>query len=129
MPTNITKYNYKERVYKIDPPGPGDHLAIHFSLDGCCLHVDSEEAKIQLQMEQKRKEEMQIAMELARKEVAESEDPSAGAKADLSSYAGKNQFNYSERAAQTFNNPMKDRCVETVPPPVVQFKSIVTQVR
>lgn len=32
---------------------------------------------------------------------------------------GKNQFNYSERAAQTFNNTLRSRGVATEPPPVV----------
>lgn len=38
VPNNITKYNFKERTYKVDPPGQGDLLAIHFSYDGCALH-------------------------------------------------------------------------------------------
>jgi hypothetical protein len=33
---------------------------------------------------------------------------------------GKNQFNYSERAAQTFNNTLRSRGVATEPPPVVR---------
>ena len=44
VPMNVTKYNYKEKMYKVDPPGPGDQLAIHFSLDGCMLHKESPEA-------------------------------------------------------------------------------------
>jgi dynein intermediate chain 1, axonemal len=51
----VTKYNYKDRMYKIDPPGPGDHLAVHFSMDGCLLFRDSDEAKQQIAYtEQKR---------------------------------------------------------------------------
>lgn len=41
--------------------------------------------------------------------------------------SGKNQFNYSERAAQTFNNPMRERGVVTEPPPMLSFKSTVAQ--
>lgn len=40
---------------------------------------------------------------------------------------GKNQFNYSERAAQTFNNPMRERGVVTEPPPMLSFRSTVAQ--
>jgi dynein intermediate chain 1 len=40
---------------------------------------------------------------------------------------GKNQFNFSERAAQTFNNILRSRGVATQPPPVVQFVATVTQ--
>ena len=39
----------------------------------------------------------------------------------------KNQFNYSERAAQTFNNPLRERCVSTKPPKVINFSGCVTQ--
>jgi hypothetical protein len=34
---------------------------------------------------------------------------------------GKNQFNFSERAAQTFNNTLCTRGVATEPPPVVSI--------
>lgn len=33
----------------------------------------------------------------------------------------KNQFNFSERAAQTFNMPLRDRNVATEPPPITMF--------
>jgi dynein intermediate chain 1 len=34
LPKNLTKYNYREKAYKIDPPGPGEQLAIHFEMNG-----------------------------------------------------------------------------------------------
>lgn len=43
------------------------------------------------------------------------------------SQSGKNQFNYSDRAAQTFNNPLRERGVSTEPPPVVDFGATLTQ--
>ncbi|CAM9659982.1 unnamed protein product, partial [Sphacelaria rigidula] len=46
---------------------------------------------------------------------------------DASNESGKNQFNYSERAAQTFNNPMRERGVVTEPPPMLSFKNTVAQ--
>ncbi len=57
-PDNITKYNYKDRVFKVDPPGPLDHLAVHFSIDGASIHVNSDEAKEQISCKERRKEEM-----------------------------------------------------------------------
>eukprot|EP00633_Aureoumbra_lagunensis_P008834 CAMPEP_0197315264 /NCGR_PEP_ID=MMETSP0891-20130614/37417_1 /TAXON_ID=44058 ORGANISM="Aureoumbra lagunensis, Strain CCMP1510" /NCGR_SAMPLE_ID=MMETSP0891 /ASSEMBLY_ACC=CAM_ASM_000534 /LENGTH=561 /DNA_ID=CAMNT_0042804125 /DNA_START=324 /DNA_END=2009 /DNA_ORIENTATION=- len=39
----------------------------------------------------------------------------------------KNQFNYSERAAQTFNNGYRERCIATQPPAVINFSSTVSQ--
>lgn len=38
----------------------------------------------------------------------------------------KNQFNFSERAAQTFNNPLRNRAVSTEPPPLAEFEGNVT---
>jgi len=39
----------------------------------------------------------------------------------------KNQFDYSDRAAQTFNNPSRNRGVSTEPPPVTQYTASVSQ--
>lgn len=44
---NITKYSYRELTYKLDPPGNNDHLAVHFAMDGCMLHRETDEAKMQ----------------------------------------------------------------------------------
>lgn len=124
VPNNITKYNYKEKAYKQDPDGPMDHLVFHFTMDGCALHKDSEEAKQQQQFE----EEKQIEMDRLRREAAQ-EAKEAGEE-DVDGDApkpGKNQFNYSERAAQTFNNPLRTRGVATEPPPVLHFAATVTQ--
>lgn len=46
---------------------------------------------------------------------------------DAGNESAKNQFNYSERAAQTFNNPMRERGVVTEPPPMLSFKNTVAQ--
>jgi len=124
IPNNITKYNYKDRSFKQDPEGPMDHLAFHFQIDGCALHKESEDAKNQEAMEEAKR----LVAERMRKEAAE-EAKEAGEE-DLEAEApktGKNQFNYSERAAQTFNNSYRTRGVATEPPPVVNFSSSVTQ--
>jgi len=122
VPNNITKYNYKDKTYKIDPPGPGDHLKIHFSVDGSAMHKDSDEAKAQTSREAKRKDEEDQKAMAAAEEAKESGD------ADLdTTETGKNQFNYSERAAQTFNNPMRGRGVATEPPPVMSYTATISQ--
>ncbi|TYZ59344.1 hypothetical protein PybrP1_008524 [[Pythium] brassicae (nom. inval.)] len=129
VPNNVTKYNYKERTYKVDPPGPGDHLYVHLCADGSMLHKESEDAKTQAAFDQKRAEEEKEARELAVKQAKE-EAEAKGEKVDEASLqfeSGKNQFNYSERAAQTYTNPLRQRSVETEPPPVVSFMATVTQ--
>ncbi|KAF4321612.1 hypothetical protein BBO99_00000751 [Phytophthora kernoviae] len=129
VPNNITKYSYKERTYKVDPPGPGDHLYVHLCCDGSMIHKESEDAKTQAAFDQKNAEEEKEARELAIKQAKE-EAEVKGEKIDeaaLQFESGKNQFNYSERAAQTYTNPLRKRAVETEPPPVVSFMATVTQ--
>ena len=38
-----------------------------------------------------------------------------------------NQFNFSERASQTYNNPARERATMTEPPPRANFSSNATQ--
>ena len=38
-----------------------------------------------------------------------------------------NQFNYSDRASQTNNNPMRDRVTMTEPPPRINFSANANQ--
>lgn len=124
VPNNITKYNYKEKSYKQDPEGPMDNLAFHFQPNGCALHKESEEYNTQVQNEEAKLMDLEKIQKEAAKEAMEAGEE------DIESLApktGKNQFNYSERAAQTFNNGLKHRGVATEPPPVVQFFATVSQ--
>jgi len=124
VPNNITKYNYKEKAYKQDPEGPMDHLVFHFQMDGCSLHKDSEDAKLQEQYEDAKRMELERIRKEVAQEALEAGDEDVEAEAPK---PGKNQFNYSERAAQTFNNSLRSRGVATEPPPVVPFCATVTQ--
>jgi len=45
-PSNIVRYNFKEQQYK--QITSVDQLAVHFSLDGNLLHIESEEARRQI---------------------------------------------------------------------------------
>ncbi|CAM9435129.1 unnamed protein product, partial [Ectocarpus sp. 4 AP-2014] len=144
VPNNISKYNYKDRMYKIDPPGPGDHLAMHLAIDGWALFREGDEAKLQATAEEKRKAAADEARKEAQKQArnggggghgqAHDEEGlliaiDAGEEPDqeAGNESGKNQFNFSERAAQTFNNPMRERGVVTEPPPMLSFRNTVAQ--
>jgi dynein intermediate chain 1 len=124
IPNNITKYNYKEKGYKQDPEGPMDHLAFHFQLDGCMLFCDSEEAKSQSLAEENKKSEIDKLRKEAQQEAMDAGEEDVEVDTVKT---GKNQFNYSERACQTFNNSLRSRGVATEPPPVVQFFATVSQ--
>lgn len=124
IPNNVTKYNYKEKSYKQDPEGPTDHLVFHFQIEGCSLHKDSEEAIQQINYEESKRMDLDKLRKEAALEAMEAGDDDIDSDGPKT---GKNQFNYSERAAQTFNNSLKSRGVATEPPPSVLFFATVTQ--
>ncbi|GMH81108.1 hypothetical protein TrVE_jg8642 [Triparma verrucosa] len=127
IPKNISKYNFKDRCYKRDPPGQSEHMAIQFSMEGCSLHHESAEFKAQDEYRQKKAEEEAEARKAMEQEAQqEGENYGGGGEPDTEE-SGKNQFNYSDRAAQTFNNPLRERGVTTEPPPVVDFGATLTQ--
>uniref|UniRef100_A0AAR2M118 Dynein axonemal intermediate chain 1 n=1 Tax=Pygocentrus nattereri TaxID=42514 RepID=A0AAR2M118_PYGNA len=126
-PQNIVRYSFKERSYK--PISSVDQLAVHFVLEGNLLHKDSDEAR-----RQRAKQGLQEEKP-AEASVAETEDKPDGP-ADVAEDAGDaeegagderpdsvdvkpgikerkltNQFNFSERASQTLNNPLRVRTV------------------
>lgn len=69
VPSNIIKFNYKDRTYKVDPPGPDDHLAMHLSIDGCALFREGEEAKLQAaEAENKKAAEEEAIKEIQKQE-------------------------------------------------------------
>jgi len=39
----------------------------------------------------------------------------------------KNQFNFCDRASQTYNLPQREACVQTEPPPIISFGATATQ--
>jgi dynein intermediate chain 1 len=124
VPNNITKYNYKYKAYKQDPEGPMDHLAFHYHVDGSCLHKESEDAILQQQKEDEKKMEIERSKKEAAQEALDAGEEDIEAEVP---HTGKNQFNYSERACQTFNNPVRERGVATVPPELVSFSANVSQ--
>jgi dynein intermediate chain 1 len=56
VPKNISKFSFKEKCFKLDPPGLSDHMAIHLVLDGCSLHIESKGYKEQKEMEERKRE-------------------------------------------------------------------------
>jgi len=107
----------EERVFKFVPTV--DHLAVHLSDDGHCIQKDSEEARRQAEEKQRRWRELQQAEDAER-------NPSA-ATTDISIKVLKNQFNFCDRASQSFNNPTRERGAMTEPPPIITFSATATQ--
>eukprot|EP00002_Diphylleia_rotans_P037458 TRINITY_DN8364_c0_g1_i7.p1 TRINITY_DN8364_c0_g1~~TRINITY_DN8364_c0_g1_i7.p1 ORF type:complete len:696 (-),score=147.47 TRINITY_DN8364_c0_g1_i7:274-2361(-) len=123
-PTNITRYSYKEKMYKAEPSL--EQLQVHFSLDGYSMHVDSEEAN----KHKAYTEQIQIAFQRLQQEVM-MQDADLQTEEDIANMstakALRNRFNFNERASQTYSNAPKDRTTATEPPPQTEFSATVTQ--
>jgi dynein intermediate chain 1 len=130
-PHNIVRFSFKEAEFR--QTSAVDQLAVHFSLNGNLIHTDSDEARRQ-------KQRLANAKSVTKKstaagdsdddsedeEVAETHDQGVGAD-EGDKEVLRNQFNFSERAAQTFNNPYRDRQDQTEPPPRGEFKATANQ--
>lgn len=124
-PKNVCKFSYKDKCFKLDPSGQGDNIAVHFCLQGSIMHVNSDECK-------KHRERAGKLCEEQEPDGPVTDDSQTGASNSGSSTMlimdqAKNQFNFSERASQTFNNPLKSRGVNTEPPPITQYQDDVNQ--
>ena len=56
LPRNVCKYSYKDRCFKLDPPGQSDHMAVHYADEGSSLHVESKEYHLQKELEDQKAE-------------------------------------------------------------------------
>uniref|UniRef100_A0AAX7W320 Dynein axonemal intermediate chain 1 n=1 Tax=Astatotilapia calliptera TaxID=8154 RepID=A0AAX7W320_ASTCA len=143
-PQNIVRYSVKERSYK--PINVVDQMAVHCVLEGSLVHQDSEEAR-KLRV----KEDFALLyiydFDLHYKylfvgfpqvnpivdggdvEEAADEDRPDSAVSRINKKEPKvtNQFNFSNRASQTLNNPMRDRICQTEPPPRSSFSATANQ--
>lgn len=137
-PNNIVRYSFKECSYKMKMGV--DQLAVHFSMDGNMLHKESDEGRRQLnrmglgdhgpseqnlsEMEIPGEEDLEVEVE---GEEGEKEAPKEVQVTKPVDTALRNQFNYSERASQTFNNPYRERGTATEPPPRTNFSATANQ--
>ncbi|XP_071844613.1 dynein intermediate chain 2, ciliary-like isoform X1 [Apostichopus japonicus] len=149
-PQNIVRYNFKDGSFK--QTSHVDQLAVHFSLEGNMIHKDSDEARRQKAKygasdSYYRSWLLKALSEQALSESGEEkkEDGEAEAKTEEAEQEGEkrdeegtpappksdqkltNQFNFSERASQTYNNPYRERESQTEPPPRATFSSTANQ--
>uniref|UniRef100_A0A8B9LP30 Dynein, axonemal, intermediate chain 1, paralog 2 n=1 Tax=Astyanax mexicanus TaxID=7994 RepID=A0A8B9LP30_ASTMX len=133
-PQNIVRYSFKERSYK--PISSVDQLAIHFVLEGNLLHKDSDEARRQRPAEasiEETEEKPDTPADLtedtgdAEEGAGEERPDSVDVKSGKMERKVTNQFNYSERASQTLNNPPRERGCQTEPPPRAKFSATANQ--
>ena len=115
-PKSIVRYDFNEQCFK--PEAMVDQFTIHYRTDGWLLHKESEEGKQQI--EAKKKEEAAIEdFKAAISKATEADEQEA------KQY--RNQFNFTERAAQTYNQGTRDRMAATEPPTVLTYSGSTTQ--
>lgn len=128
VPSNIVVFDFKASEYKKLPPGPSDHVVFHFAMEGSAMHCNSEEAKVQVESDRIKREAEEERKKMSKAEAqAEGKyDKDMHAKMELMKVA-KNQFNFSDRAAQTFNMGIRHKLVSTQPPQSKVFAENFTQ--
>lgn len=133
-PDNIIRFSFKDSEFK--RTDAVDQLAVHFSLSGYLIHQDSDEARRQTQRAQAKsragtKTQKKSAGSDSENSDSDSDDEDHHATiatgTDEPQQVLRNQFNFSERAAQTFNNPYRHREEQTEPPPRADFTATVNQ--
>eukprot|EP00873_Tetraselmis_striata_P018776 jgi/Tetstr1/439040/TSEL_027532.t1 len=128
-PKNIARYDQKLRQFKFEADGGHEHgrlidcpppscvsTQVHYTTDGWLLHNSSDEAKKQNDL-QKLEAELTAKFQAELAAAAEKESAGESSEPPDDSKQLRNSFNYSDRAAQTFNGGSKDRETMTEPPP------------
>ncbi|KAJ3325316.1 cytoplasmic dynein with WD40 domain [Boothiomyces sp. JEL0866] len=115
-PQNISRYNNRERIFKT--VANMEHVSFHFEFDGYLIYTATEEDDAP---KQDGEATDGATEEIVRTTMMEQEEDKK-AKVPV-----RNQFNYSERAAQTVNNPFRERSTNTEPPPQRPFSATVNQ--
>ncbi|XP_037304236.1 dynein, axonemal, intermediate chain 1, paralog 2 [Pungitius pungitius] len=143
-PRNIVHYSFKERSFKVTTAV--DQLAVLFEMEGNLVHIDSNEGrklrakeglanepatvKTEAEADEEEPENLAIPEEGERdvEEVGEEDRPdSVASKTGTKEQKAINQFNFSERASQTLNNPPREMSCQTEPPPRSIFGATVSQ--
>ncbi|XP_027820086.1 dynein axonemal intermediate chain 1 isoform X4 [Ovis aries] len=149
-PQNIVRYSFKEGTYKLI--GFVDQLAVHFTQVGNLIPKDSDEGRRQhyrdeLAAGSQESTKVVISETEILEEEEEPKEAEAGSQTDVPIVEASekvteeelmtpkqpkerkltNKFNFSERASQTFNNPLRDRECQMEPPPRTNFSATANQ--
>ena len=142
--THTVSYSFGDNHYKKIPSGSEEHVACHFSMQGSVLHTvstfamrdrghaghamlarpaqhrlaspqESDDAAAQMAVNKSLRESMQARRRELERQARE-QAKSLEELLELEDSGGRNQFNYSERAAQTYMAARVNRGVTTKPP-------------
>ncbi|KAM4640517.1 dynein axonemal intermediate chain 1-like [Amazona ochrocephala] len=152
-PQNIVRYSFKERAYK--RISHVNQMAIHFSYDGNLIPKDSDEGRRQCmksttgaekapdETSAETSEETQVKGEESTgdTQAAGEETAEESGTAEVAAAAGDeetpppkkpekklvNQFNFTERASMTLNNPLREKACQSEPIAWKDFSATVNQ--
>ncbi|MEW5317945.1 MAG: hypothetical protein WDW38_009202 [Sanguina aurantia] len=124
---NVARFNMKEKCYKFEPMV--DQTIVIYATDGWLLHKGSDEAKKQVDVEKMEAEAGQrFQAEVDRASHERRDDANGdGSEPPDDSRQLRNQFNFSERAAQTSNFLPRSRETYTEPPPTATVSGTCSQ--
>ncbi|KOX69960.1 Dynein intermediate chain 2, ciliary [Melipona quadrifasciata] len=153
VPDSLVEWSWKLKNFILLPPPP--HLVTVLNVPGSLLHKDSEEAKIQLagglvvdtpfeetighddeeEREEEEEEEEEEEADIEEpEEMKDHKEPEHEHEHEDEEEIEKvkpkkipNQFNFCERAALTYTNPMREISTQTIPPPTGTFNTYVFQ--
>ncbi len=121
-PDNVSRFSFKDRQFKLD--AAVEQMFTHFEMEGCLVHKETEEGRRILheieaeRISAERAKDNELTTLAAGTDLHDREDDSKQL---------RNQFNFSERASQTFNQPLRERGTVTEPPPSISFSATATQ--
>ncbi|KAL0488972.1 dynein intermediate chain [Acrasis kona] len=124
-PENIVRFSYNEMTYKHDHTV--EQTCFHYSDDGSLILKNGEEARLQREEQEKKKFALNSRMQEERDSQTESSTSTGVGDGEVDPKQVYNQFNFSERATQTFNNHTRDVLVVSEPPPSMSFCATATQ--
>ena len=126
-PHNLVIFNFLEREFKPVAAASDEHISFHVSRNGTLLHVQSEDASDQKAYERNFKDDRDARRRARVKEAQEQNPPKQLSAEEMEDDVQRNQFNFTERAAQSFDNTTKTRVVSTTPPESVSVRGSMTQ--
>lgn len=125
-PERSVRFDYTEGEFQSEVTMR--HLSSHFHMMGKQIHVKSSSYKDQKWDQEWKKANVNLGAQSKHGKTQEEEMEETDMQSPRRQQRLiKNQFNFSERAAQTFNLPMRDRAAATEPPPITIFSQTVNK--
>jgi dynein intermediate chain 1 len=125
-PHNLVSFNYATKAYTPVPTLPEDDVFFHVKQMAKTLHKDGEECKAQVAAQTSFKESVKAKRD-ARAQAALEEGKELTQAELEEDDTQRNQFNFTERATQTYNATIKSRVISTTPPDSANAVGSMTQ--